>query len=446
MKSSNISNRFFLLVLPFLLTGCYTQFQTTDRFALEKDRYSDYYGSEDYVDRNDNRAGQEASYQTEEERDLEEEYILEELGIYYKDYETEQWYKDHYADRYYWKGYDDGFDDGYYKGYRNAYRDSYVFGYTPWEFNSWWYRHNVWLGFHFNGPSYMNIGSYWYAHYPSYYGYYSYPFYSGWGYHWNYPYYNNVYVYNYYTRSQKYRRDADLYRKGPRSSGLVNRSDVRSRSNYKGNRTDIRTRGINTGSVRSRSTGNNTRVRGSGRSVGRTSSGTVNTGTRTRGSSVGKGRTNSGGSKSRGSGSSVGKSRSSGGNSSSGNTRSRGNGSNFSSSSTTSVEISSLNTKRTYSIPDRRVNVNNRTTTKRSTFGSFFKLNDSQRSSRFSARTTSSFGESRNGIKNIRPTSSSKIRSGTKSITRSSTVTRSKSSSTKSRSSSSSKKRSRGNN
>lgn len=443
MKLSNASNRFFLLVLPFLLTGCYTQFQTTDRFALEKERYSDYYGSEGYVDRNDNRAGQEVSYQTEEERYLEQEYALEESGIYYKDYEAEQWYKDNYADKYYWKGYDDGFDDGYYKGYRNAYRDSYVYGYTPWAYNSWWYRHHtymhrshVWLGsagfgFYYGAPSYA---------------YYHYPYYNGWGHHWNYPYYNNVYVYNNYTRSKKYRRDADLYRKGPRSSGLVNRSDARSRTNYKGSRTGVRSRGVNNNSVRSRSTGNTSRVRGSGRSVGRSSSGTVNKGSRSRGSSVGKGRTNSGGSKSRGSGSSVGKSRSSGGSSGSGKTRSRGNGSNISSSSTSSVDTGSLNTRRTYTIPKRRVNVNNRTTTKRSNFGSFFKKIDSQRSSRYSERAASSIGKRINGIKKSRSSASSKVSRGTKSVTRSSTVTRSKSSSTKSRSSSSSKKRSRGNN
>lgn len=456
MKSSNISNRFFFLVLPFLLTGCYTQFQTTDRFALEKDRYSDYYKWDGYEEgkASKNGAGQETSYQTEEERYLEEEYALEESGIYYKDYETEQWYKDHYVDQYYWKGYDDGFDDGYYKGYRNAYRDSYVYGYTPWEFNSWWYRHhrymhrhNVWLGLDFGAPFYAHVGSYWYDYYPPYYSYgYSYPYYSGWGYHWNYPYYNNVYVYNNYTRSQKYSRDADLYRKGPRSSGLVNRSDARSRSNYKGNRTGVRTRGVNTGSIRSRSTGNNTRVRGSGSSVGRSSSGTVNRGSRSRGSSVGKGRTNSGGSKSRGSGSSVGKSRSSGGSSSSGNTRSRGNGSNISSSSSLSVSTGSLNKERSYTIPTRRVNVNNRTTAKKSTFNDFFKLGDSQNSSRFSSRAHLNISKRVSGSNSSRSVFNSRKNSGTKSVTRSSTVTRSKSSSTKSRSSSSSKKRSRGNN
>jgi len=445
MKSSNISNRFFLIVLPFLLTGCYTQFQTTERFSSERDRYSDYYAWDGYEEGNtvENGAGQEASYRTEEDRYLEDEYALEESGIYYKDYEAEQWYKDHYADKYYWKGYDDGFDDGYYKGYRNAYRDSYVYGYTPWAFNSWWYRHHnymyrshIWLGsagfgFYYGGPSYA---------------YYHYPYYSSWGYYWNYPYYNNVYVYNNYTRSQKYRRDADLYRRGPRSSGLVNRSDARTRSSLKGNRTGVRTRGVNTGSVRNRSTGNSTRVRGSGRSVGRSSSGTVNRGSRSRGSSVGKGRTNSGGSKSRGSGSSVGKSRSSGGNTGSGKTRSRGNGANFSSSAALSVSTGSLNTRRTYTIPNRRVNVNNRTTAKRSTFGSFFKQNNSRKSSMFSERAASGIGKRINGLKNNRSASGSKISRGIKSITRSSTVTRSRSSSSKSRSSSSSNKRSRGNN
>jgi hypothetical protein len=315
MKASKLSSRLSLLIIPLIFSGCYTQFPAYERSSPEHDRYSDYYAWDGFEDGRENPDAVR-SYSYDEYRDsqarqgysanyYDEDYAaLEEDGIYYKDYETENWYKDNYADNVYWKGYEDGYGNGYEDGFDGAYeraaqkyaRNSYFYGYKPWAYNSWhlnshrFHRHYMWgAGFslHFGGfnglwvsnhtfdiysPSgywyYTPAGYRMYSYYP-----YGFDFYSPFGYYgysgfYGNPYYNTLVYYNSYTKTNRYRRSAELYRKGPRNSGLVNRDSYRSRSS-RSNYTP-RTRGS---SVRSRSINSGSRVRSTGRSgsVGRSS-------------------------------------------------------------------------------------------------------------------------------------------------------------------------------
>ena len=441
MKYQNSITRLLLLFIPLLFTGCYTQFQTYDRYPLENDRYAGYYSWDRFEDAN----GEESSayYNQGDEEYLDEQLSLEEDDIFYKDYETEQWYKENYANKLYWSGYEEGFDDGYEKGYTDAVDDYYFYGYKPWAYSSWYRNHYAPYysrGFH---------NSYWvgfgFGH-----GYYSYPYYGWGGYYdywgWYYPHSTTIFVYNDYHKAKKYRRNADLYRKGPRGSGIYgNSGDYRTRS---GRGIDSRSRG--SGITRSRGTNSGSRVRGS--STGRGSSVGKSTGSRSRGSSVGKSRSGSGNSRSRGSGSSVGRSKGSskGSGSNSGKSRKRGN--NDSGLSTTSVRDINIPdvTTRTYTIPARRGN----TTFRRS---STFSVSDifKRSSSRSSSSSNSNFFDRirSNSTSNSSIGRGSNSSTKTRSITRgmsssgkSSSVSRSRGSSSKKSSGSSSKKRSRGGN
>jgi len=451
MKYQNSVSTLILLFIPFLFTGCYTQFQTYDRYPLENDRYAGYYAWDNF----DQTEGEDNSayYNQGDEEYLDEQMALEEDDIYYKDYETETWYKKNYADKLYWYGYEDGFGDGYSKGYSAAIDDHYFYGYKPWAYNSWYrshytpfyqynrgYHNSFWIGF----------GSY--GH-----GYYSYPYYGWGGYYdygywgWHHPYSTSIFVYNDYHRAKKYRRSADLYRKGPRGSGLYGSAgDYRTRS---GSGIDSRSRG--SGVTRSRGINTGTRVRTTDRSSGRGSSVGKSSGTRSRGSSVGKSRSSSGKSRSRGGGSSVGRSNGSSKSSGSGKTgksRSRS-GNNYSALSTTSVRdinIPDVST-RTYTIPARRGN---------STFSGYsstFSLSDFVKGSsrRASLNSSKSFfdrvGASTKRSSTIgRTNTSSKttrsITRSTSSSSRSSSVSRSRGSSSSKSSGSSGSKRSRGGN
>lgn len=446
MKYSKATNRFFLLLLPFLFTGCYTQFQTFDQYPLENDRYSDYYswsGFEKGASADADDSGT-SYYNNGDEEYLDEQLALEEDGIYYIDYETEQWYKSHFADKMFWKGYSAGYSDGLYDGsyyypYNswfsyNRYGYGYGYGYG---FNDYYYYprygSSIWIGFGgFHHPRF-------YAGYFGNWGYYG-PYYDG---YWGYPYYSYVRVYNNYHRSNKYRRSADLYYKGPRGSGLASGREYRSRS---GNGI---TRTRNSGVTRSRGTNNGVRVRSTGSSTRRGSSVVRSNGTRTRGSSVGKSRSgskNNGGS--RGSGSSVGRDRGSKGSGSSG-TRSRSRKNDSASLSRTqirTIDISDFG-GRSYTIPKSKVHTNglNRSSSRSalSSFGnllnrSIFKSTSS--SFDFNSRSRINTSSSKGNYSR----STSRKSSGTK-VTRSSSSSRS--SGTRSRGSSSgSKKRSRGGN
>ncbi|MEQ8523350.1 hypothetical protein [Gracilimonas sp.] len=484
MKFQKATNRFFLFLLPFLFTGCYTQFQTFDKFPIEGDRYADYYswdGFEEGKSTDIDNSGT-SYYINEEEEYLDEELALEEDGIYYIDYETEQWYKDHFAtgvnysnpEKMYWIGYGDGYHDAT-DDLRPDYWDS------AWFYNNWyssniihrnqfrtWYRFNygsysyfnVWLAYNdypysFNGfrsSRYSRLGypMYGYAGFGFGHSFYRYPgyhpYYGMWDWY-GYPSYygSTIIVYNNYHKSKKYSRNADIYRKGPRGSGLSNSGDYRTRSgrgltnNTRGNGL-TRSRGINSG-VRVRSSGSSTNR---GTSVGRSS------GTRTRGSSVGKSRSGSSNNngRSRGSGSSVGKDRGSKSNGSSG-TKSRSRGNNDSALSSTSVrtiDISDYN-GRSYTIPARKVRTSglNRSSSSRSAFRDFFSRSIfNTTSSDFNLRSRINTSSSRSTNRGSFSNSSSRKSSGAK-VTRSSSSSRS--SGTRSRgSSSSSKKKSRGGN
>ena len=448
MKYSKATNLFFLLFLPFLFTGCYTQFQTFDQYPLEDDRYSGYYSWDGFEESNatDQNESGTAYYNNGNEDYLDEQLALEEDGIYYVDYETARWYKEHYMNKMFWEGYSAGYDDGYYDGVayypysarfsfnRHRYAYGYTGAYNYFDFYHYpRYRTSIWFSYGgFSHPAF-------YTGYFGHWGYYG-PYYDG---YWGHPYYTYVHVYNNYHRSNKYRRRADLYYKGPRGSGFANGSDYRTRSGSGLTRTRnsglTRSRGVNTG-VRVRSTGSSTN-RGS--SVGRSS------GTRSRGSSVGKSRS---GSKDNGRsrGSSVGRDRGSKSNGSSGS-RSRSRGNNESSLSTTSVrtiDISDFN-GRSYTIPPRKVRTSgyNRTSSRSAfrSFGNFLNRTIlSPSSSGVNSRSRISTGNNRSSSRSSFSNRSSRKSSGSK-VTRSSSSSRS--SGTRSRgSSSSSKKRSRGGN
>lgn len=450
MKYSNIINRFFLLLVPFLFTGCYTQFQTHDQFPLERDRYADYYLWDGFNERAESQAEESQGQETYNENDeyLDEELALEMQDIYFQDFETKRWYQEHYANKLFWEGYREGYTDGFYEGWAGHYpysaryslnRHRYLYGYTgAFHFYDFYnypgYSSFIW--FNYNGFNHLSFYTGYFGHW----GYYG-PYYDWyWGHpYYSYGYHSYGYYYNNYHKYKKY-RNADIYRKGPRNGGLANTGDYRTRSGSgltRGNDSNGITRG--SGLTRTRGTNKGTRIRSTGSSVGRSSSGSVGrSGPRSRGSSVGKGRTNSNNGKSRGSGSSVGKKRSSNGNS--GKSRSRDN---YSGTSVRDINVSDLN-GRTYTIPARKVQ---RSSVKRSSgFSSFrdffggFSIERSSSDFSIGIKSTRSTSGSRSKISR----GSSNRSSGTK-VTRSSSSSRS--SGTKSRgSSSSSKKRSRGGN
>ncbi len=450
MKHSKATNRFFLLLLPFLFTGCYTQFQTFDQYPLEKDRYSDYYawdGFEKGASADTDDSGT-AYYDNGNEDYLDEQLALEEDGIYYVDFETAQWYKEHYMNKMFWEGYSAGYYDGYYDGVayfpysaRFSYnRHRYAYGYTgAFEYYDF-YRYPIW-GYGYSGFGCVSI-SFWHSpYYNQIHGCSISPYYT-----YGYGYYSYARSYNYYYKVNKYRRSADLYYKGPRGSGFANGSEYRTRS---GNGV---TRTRNSGLTRTRGTNNRVRVRSTGSSTKRGSSVGRSSGTRTRGSSVGKSRSGSkNNGRSRGSGSSVGRDRGSKGSGSSGS-RSRSRGNNESSLSTTSirtVDVSDFSSGRSYTIPPRKVRtgVYNRTSSRSAfrSFGNFLNRTIlSPSSSGVNSRTKINTSSARNLNRSGYSNRSSRKSSGTK-VTRSSSSNRS--SGTRSRgSSSSSKKRSRGGN
>jgi hypothetical protein len=455
MSYSKIINRSILLVLPFLFAGCYTQFQSLDdRFPVKDKEYSQYY---EWDGHEEARVAQTSDSQDSTTAYSEQEIPLEGNNVYYINYEAKRWYDEHYANNLYWEGYDVGYEDGYTDGWRNLYPMSAQFSINRYRYYRGYTGAFEYYGFYRN-PSYINFMWYNYGGFPYYtyftgfygqLGFYS-PYYNG---YWGHPYYAyNAYAYinhNWNSRDRK----AEIYRKGPRSNGLINNStDGRTRNGrLKNTNYGKRSRGS---VIRTRSTNNTSRVRGTGSSrVGRGSSGSVG---RSRGSAVGKTRGSSG-SRSRGSGSRVNKRSSS---SSNGTSRSRGRGSNLNYNST-SHDLGNLGSNgRTFTIPSRKVPIHTRTKTKRSR--SRFSLGDllfgptnstgnfrpstsgsGIRGSHYTPKTRSS----RSSVKRSSRSHSSKrktVRSSVKRSSSSSKSTRSRSRSGSS--SSSSKKRSRGNN
>lgn len=451
MKFRRLYSSLLLLLVPFLFTGCYTQFQTFAQYPAEDRHYSSWDDGEEYKEQSlDNDRLTEAEA-------LERELALEEMGIYFQDYETKRWYEEHYANKLFWEGYVTGYEDGYFDGWANLgyfpysarysiNRHRYLPGYTgAFEYYNFYHfsGHGFYASYWFNYPGYYYNGFY-AAHYAPF-GYYDF------NYYWGRPYNRYYSSYSNYLWNKKYNRDASLYRKGPRNSGLVNRGEYRTRGDNGLNRSnkggDIRTR--NTGVTRTRGI-NTSRVRGTkGSSVGRGSSGNVG---RSRGSSsVGKSRSSGSSTRSRSNGSSVGK-RSSDGNS--GKSRARGGNdkysSNFGQTSVRDINISDFRS-RTYTIPARKIaRPEVRSTRSGNAFFDFFKTSD------FDHRRTSSSYNDGNQMRrsihspnrssgNVRRSSvtTSSSRSSSK-VTRSSSS--SKSSETRSRGSSSSSKRSRGGN
>jgi hypothetical protein len=440
-----------LFILPFLITGCYTQFQTYDQFPVEDYTYSSNYSWDEYEGAATKSTQQENTIpdNTDPESDaLERELALQEMGIYYQDFETKEWYKDYYAYKLYWQGYDQGYGDGFADGWMGTGNASHYFGY---RFNRFRY-HIPSYYWRFGHPSFyfggmFAFGSFdhpafyagYYAGYHSNWGYYGPHYYSG---YWGNPYYNYTSYYNAYHWSKRYSRTADLYKKGPRNSGMSFHLDSRSRGDgalNRGNQNRI-DNGRN-GVTRSRSVNTGTRMRGSSGSNGSVG--------RNRGASVDRSRGNTINSRSRGSNSSVGK-RSSNGDS--GKSRSRGNDSyqsNFGQTSVRDINISDLRS-RTYSIPPRKVKY--REAPKRAVnMNDLFRSLGIDRSNYNTNNRSDSPFNSRFNNSNNRSSNSRSIRTNTSRSSSRSTITRSssksRSSGTKSRrSSSNSDKRSRGGN
>ncbi|MTI89370.1 MAG: hypothetical protein FH748_15545 [Balneolaceae bacterium] len=461
-----------LLLILFFFTGCYTQFQSTNQFPLD-DRYSDYYAWDGFEEGEEYTDGYASESYNKEVNSIMAQRELEESGVYYKDYETEQWYSQNYVDQTYWEGYDDGYYDGYddaileYDHYRNRYYYSpqvYIYpdqltynlhGPYNWRHRLWAYR-SMGGFFHFNGMyvgayfcNSIGYGYYGFGRWRALQGYYSHQAY------WNGFYDGGIYAYNDYYKyvPVSKRSNAELYKKS-----------------YNGGELYTRTRGNSNSGTRVRNSGNSTRTRS--RSI--TSSGR----SRTAGSTSGT-RVRSSSSKRSSSGSSVGRSRGSSSSSSRGNRKSgnqskrSGNNdqglssSKYRSYSSTGSSVNRRNTenrvstKRTYTIPSKR-SYNSFITPKRNSFSSSTKRRVTVPNriktfsiSKSSAQKRNIFqNRSSSRIKNVTTSkksrsSSIKVRSSGSSRS-SSSISRSKSSSSKSRSSrssgSSSSKRKRGGN
>ncbi|MCR9132427.1 MAG: hypothetical protein NXI08_07630 [bacterium] len=301
-----------LIVSSFLLSGCYTQLQSLDYSERASNRgiQSEYYS---WNSDNENRKAKSgatnySSNSTAIVSELkEEETDKVEIGeIYYKDYETAQWYEDNYADRLYWNGYDEGFSDGYSEGREDGYDEGYedathrywdahfyslrsltrrgyfrssfhfswrnhlAFSYYPYYYFDYYHRFN-WAGYRYPYGGWVFFDD------PFYDPFYDPFFYGGWGYHHR-PYRNYVVFYNDYHKEVNRSRSGRIY-DGPRSTGLLSRGNggndasvTRSRSG------DNSIRSKTTGRTRTSGITNTNRTRGSEttrtRYTGRTNSST----------------------------------------------------------------------------------------------------------------------------------------------------------------------------
>lgn len=423
------------VLVVFGLSGCYTQLQYSQKMKRISDRESvgEYsWSGEEEARPND------ARYDTTQGYYYDDDYV----PLYYKDYETADFYSNCYCDtsKYYNDGYLDGFSDGVY-AYNDFYYPSSYYGYYPsyyygMYFGPFAFSHFRW-GYDIRHPffrPFLFSRSHFYAFYsPYYYGsWYGYP-YSWYGYGYGHGYGYGYGYYGYYSPGS--RRDSDR-RYGPRSTGASRvRSAASARTRDGASRVNAASRSrAGTESVRTRSGSGSTRSRGT---VGRS---------RTR--SQGTGRVQSGSSRTRsGSGSAVGRTRS--GSSSSGATRSRGNsvGSDRSGSRDGYVSRVGFSTLREWphdvgrtvnrSAPNHFQNVrerNHRRSAPRTLWG---RIRSALSGSDNSTRIRVDRGSSGNSVRS-RGTNSSRVRSSSGTRSRSSSV-----GSSRSRSSSSSGSRSR---
>ncbi|MEO9886453.1 MAG: hypothetical protein ABJG33_12540, partial [Balneola sp.] len=161
MKRSNILSLSLLVTISIFLSGCYTQFSSFDKYSSDSDRNSKYYSWNDdelseagYYWDDEEQTAKPYSYSSEIEDD---EYLTaEETGLYYKDYEVEQWYKDNNFEGVYWNGYDEGFEDGYQEGYDDGYNDDFWF-------RGRYYAH---LGYNWYPPFRSHVSYAWYYDVP----------------------------------------------------------------------------------------------------------------------------------------------------------------------------------------------------------------------------------------------------------------------------------------
>ena len=249
MKRSNILSLSIIITTSLFLSGCYTQFSSIDRYSSDSNRNSKYYSWNDdelseagYYWDDEEQTAKPYSYSSQTQDD---DYVsAEEAGLYYKDYDAEQWYKDNNFEGVYWDGYDEGFEDGYQEGYYDGYDDGswdseyyYThlrYGWVRIYGHHWYYdwnlRHNSYYtfgaGFGLGWDVYSN-------HYG--FGYHRPYYYTAWGYghpyYLNYGFYSNHYYYG-YTNNYYYnnsRRNSRNYSYGPRSSGLTQKNDNRTR-------------------------------------------------------------------------------------------------------------------------------------------------------------------------------------------------------------------------
>lgn len=441
MKNPLLSSKLLLLLIPFFFTGCYTQFQTYDRYDLNEDDSRGFYSwdgpenarSGEYDE--EEYAGDPSSVSDyEDEAYIDPELKLEMMEIYYQDYETKQWYEDHYAQNLYWKGYYAGYEDAIFMGYSYNYLFNLPYSY---RWYNWYYGYRTPFGYNSYRYYPRFYGSYWYN--DSYY--YEFGIWGAFDFYydpyWGHPYYNYHYAYNAHYRNNKY-RNADVQLTGPRSSGLTRNNDSRIRDNrgFKTGNTGLRSRGgerntsYGSGNTRSRLRDTQTK------SIGRGSSSGVS---RTRGTSVGKKRT---GTTVRSRGSSTGTSKGKG---SSSKKRDRGNQQSVSNVGNNVHRVTTGSTGETFTIPSRKIKIpavyNTQDRSSKVNYLDRFRNN----SERLRSSRSSSINYRNESGSTFRTKTS---RSGSSQINRSSTVKSRPSAGTrqsKSKSTSSSKKRSRDN-
>ncbi|MEL0011293.1 MAG: hypothetical protein VW868_06990, partial [Bacteroidota bacterium] len=165
MKTFRFLSIAILIGIGLLTTGCYTQMH----LAYEWDQPTAS-GTSSYYSWDDDEQSQKGYNWAETTQTANPNYSSEideaaSVGIYYKDYETEQWYDDHYVESLstfeydqeayhessnhwdYYRGYDKGYDRGYRKGYRDGWYDDDFW--STWYAKRWWRINFGWWGDHY---------------------------------------------------------------------------------------------------------------------------------------------------------------------------------------------------------------------------------------------------------------------------------------------------------
>jgi hypothetical protein len=297
---------FASVLLLFFLTGCYTQLQNLEYTSYpNQKKYNNTHSQNSFSVKNkklDTASDVSPNKKINTAKKSSPENEILDSEIFFKDYETAQWYEDNYADMIYLEGYNQGFSDGYDEGYDDASHDY-------WDAHSYNFqlRHRRGLhriGFHYTWrnhiaftyyPYYYN-DPYWYAYNSSFYywsgsryatwsfhdPYYDSFFYNTWGYYGR-PYRNYFVVYNHNNNGYKKRKNNGIRKSGliSRGNGIQNRNVRRTRNASDINYTKKNVKSRNSIETKRKRTHNNDHT---SRYTKRTRTSDINVGSKTRNS------------------------------------------------------------------------------------------------------------------------------------------------------------------